>query len=131
MSSSRDILLDVAAEFEKLDPAMLDRFIGYAVRQLGDSAPEIYDTQLGLAVAYLAAHMLAIQDRGRRRLLGSGRVTSQSTNSANAQSVGFAPQLLNKLDSDEALRATPYGMEFIRLRDSRAFALPLVITSGS
>jgi hypothetical protein len=127
----REILLDVASEFEKLEGARLDRFLGYAVTQLGEAASEMYGTSYGFAVAYLAAHMLAIQDRGRRRLLGSSRVTSQSATTSGDTSVGFAPQLLNKLDADEALRATPYGAQFLLLRDALVEGMPLVITSSS
>jgi hypothetical protein len=128
--STRNILLDVAGEFASTDPAKLDRFIGYAVALLGTGAPTTFGNKLGLAVSYYAAHLLALDDRGRRHLLGSGRVTSQSESSAG-KSVGFAPQLLNKIDSDEALRATPYGSQYLAIRDSLSAGLPRVIVSSA
>lgn len=131
MASSRDILFDVASEFKQVDIAKVDRMLGYAVIVLGSKAPQIFGAKFGLAVAYLAAHYLAMDDRGKRKLLGSGRVTSQTVSPTGQQTVGFAPQLLNKLDSDESYRITPYGNQFLAIRDSIAEGLPLVITSSS
>lgn len=125
MSSTRTILQDLAGEFAKENPDKLDRFIGYAVDQLGSDASSVWGDKLVYGVVYLAAHMLAINRRGVLGHLGSNRVTSQTT-----ESIGFAPQLLNVAESDEALRATPYGMQFLSIRNSLAAAAPKVITPG-
>jgi hypothetical protein len=120
------MLIDLAGEFGKMNPAKIDRFIGYAVTLLGADAASTFGDKLGLAVVYLAAHMLAVDKRGQLGYHGAGRVTSQSKDA-----VGFAPQLLNVAESDEALRATAYGMQFLSIRNSLAATLPRVITPGT
>lgn len=125
MSSTRTILQDLASEFAKVDPNKLDRFIGYAVDQLGSDASSVWGDKLVYGVVFLAAHMLAIDKRGQLGHLGSSRVTSQTSDS-----IGYAPQLLNVAESDEALRATSYGMQFLSIRNTLAAAAPKVITPG-
>jgi hypothetical protein len=112
--SELQVLSDVASEFDEVDPATRLRFLRYAALKYDLI---LFGDNMALAAAYVAAHMLMINKRGQKGLLGSGRVTSQTKLRDGSGTIGYAPQLLNKMSSDEALRTTSYGQEFLDLRD--------------
>lgn len=107
------ILLDVAGEFSgrvHTDPAGVNRMIGYAMLFVDAS---IFGNLYGLALAYRTAHMLKIDEMAKKGKLVAGRITSQTKTA-----FGGAPQLLNKQNSDEYLRSTDYGQQFLHLRNT-------------
>lgn len=112
-----DVLKEIAPEFENVDSARLNTFIGFAENQVSEV---IFELDHELAVAYLAAHMLALSTRNEDIGVNglAGNITSKKEGDL---ALGYAlPSALGT--EDGTLSTTSYGIEFIRLRNMHVIA---------
>lgn len=108
--------------FDAIAPALAtdplaDTFLEFAVDQMN---PVVWGKVYELGVAYLAAHMLTIARRTEAAGPsggGSGPITSKRAGQVAIQ----YGQMSSSANSDLTYyQNTPYGIEFLRLRKSRA-----------
>lgn len=110
-----DILKEIAPEYAGEDPARLNTFITLAENQISQN---IFNVDYDLAVAYLAAHMLALSSRNTigNDSGGDGLAGNITAKKEGDLSLNYAlPAALSTKDG--ALATTSYGIEFMRLRD--------------
>uniref|UniRef100_A0A6M3KY06 Uncharacterized protein n=1 Tax=viral metagenome TaxID=1070528 RepID=A0A6M3KY06_9ZZZZ len=115
--ASVDILFDIAGEFETTDAtelARVNRFLAYAASRMCASA---FGTQYQLAACYLAAHMLRRAAETAAGSGGSGPLTSEKVRDTT-WTFG-APSMAMTL-GEYSLAGTPYGIEFMAIRESLA-----------
>lgn len=113
----------LASVFAKYPDDQLNEFLELAASEVD---PDVFGDEYTKAAVYLAAHFAEIDRRTRAGHMGSSRVTSQTKDV-----IGYAPQLLNVDTSDEALRSTPFGYQFLRIRNKQPATAPRVIRSTS
>lgn len=110
MTASRDLVRFFAPEFDALDDATIDTAIGLAAQRISARA---FDTLYPQAAALMAAHILA-KSRSMATLQGvTGAVTSVRTGDLQIS----AAVVGGLTGSDAALATTPYGEQFLTLRD--------------
>lgn len=105
------ITQDIAQEFAGEIVARIDRFIEYAKLQVSAT---VFGDRYDLAVAYLAAHMLALANRNDDEGTNgnAGIITQRKEGDL---SLSFAlPNALNNIDG--TLQLTSYGIEYERIR---------------
>jgi hypothetical protein len=95
-----DVLHDIAPEFT--DDAKNLRFIGYATPMV---SVDIFGLVYELALAYLAAHLMAVAGRGGDIAGLTNNITEGSRN------IGYS----SVLPKDADLMTTSYGVEYKRL----------------
>lgn len=105
MSSILDLLKAIAPEASDKPDVFLQTLIDIAKPQVCISKNKKINN---LAIAYLAAHMNSIGNRGGS---GVGAVTSEREGDL-ARSFGVSGNV-----RDAALGQTPYGLEFLRLKN--------------
>ena len=122
MSSSE--VFDAIVPRLALDPRA-DLFLQMAGQSLNAAAFGLLYEQ---AACYLAAHMIASAPRDEVAL-GAGPVTSEG---AGDLSVGYGTfPASGKLSiGDAELAQTAYGRAFLRIRNSRAAAMPFAVQTG-
>jgi len=111
--SSRDVLFDIASEFETVDAdelARVDRFLGYAAAQL---SYDTWEEQYTMGCVYLTAHMLKMRAMSSAGDNGGGPVSSRK-----AEQLAISYAVPQGDAEDAALQSTRYGQEFLRLRSS-------------
>jgi hypothetical protein len=117
----RDMLFDLAPEFETTDTAGLtriDRFIGYALVELDAARYEAAETDdevtagdyLNRANALLAAHLLTMRTKG-----GSAPAGPVESKREGDRSISYATMTNQPFT---AFDTTSYGREFNRFRRS-------------
>jgi len=113
-----DVLKEIAPEYATIDPARLNTFIGFAENQVSEI---VFGLDHELAVAYLAAHMLALSTRNTNIGI-DGQVGNVTSKKEGDLALGYAlpSALANK---DGTLLTTSYGIEFMRLRDMHVIGL--------
>lgn len=113
MTTSLDILLDIAPEFADEDPNRLGRFIAYADAETSDTA---FGDLRDMAVALLAAHKLTISNRKGL----SGAISEMKEGELMAS-------LVTSVD-DKSLDTTSYGVQLDGLR--RSLIVPAMTTGN-
>jgi hypothetical protein len=116
MAMIRDILFDVAPEFETADTAELarvDRFIGYAAGEINRG---VWGGHADMATALLAAHKLAL----RGRVAGGDGTGSAAAGPVKRRRNGdfeeeYAVTAGSSGGASGSMSATPYGAEYERL----------------
>lgn len=110
MPASRDLVRFFAPEFDSLPDATIDTAIGLAAQRISARA---FDTLYPQAAALLAAHILA-KSRGDATAFGvTGAVTSVRTGDLQISAAAVG----GLTGSDAILATTPYGEQFITLRN--------------
>lgn len=115
--ASVDTLVRIAPQYATEDPAVLVAFLSDAALQM---AAPVWGRIFELGAANLAAHMLTLRDRSLATAGdGSGMAAVGGPNSirTGGLSINFgAVGAATASGSEVALRTTPYGLEFLRLR---------------
>ena len=129
MSASSDNLRILYPAFKSTTDwpdTTVDTFIGWAAAELDT---ETWDSFFERGSLALAAHMMEIAKRTSSPISGvvaaAGAVTSIKTDQEQITfgAVGAA----TAKSSEASLRTTPYGLEYLRLRDERLSATPMYI----
>jgi len=111
----------IAPEYANEDDATIAVFIDLAAQRLG--GPLVWGAVYTQAVAYLAAHLLAVSRAG---VDGSGGTSAEVTSKRTGDlAVGYASSGIG--GDDAALAATRFGKEFLALRSTRAVGRASVI----
>lgn len=111
--NTRTLLITlVAAEFAGLDTELLDAAIQQSALEL-DAAT--WGASYQRAVALLAAHALTLRQRSLDAGAGNGASGAVVARRAGDLQVSFGAAL-GVLSPDAVYGTTPYGLEFIRLR---------------
>lgn len=118
---SLPLVRTIAPELADVNDVSIGVFLELAAARISAS---VFGNVYGQAVAYLAAHLATISQRaaysaGLGGGAGAGAITSVST---GGLAVSFGASASSTLHGfgDEALATTPYGLEFINLRSTRA-----------
>jgi hypothetical protein len=115
MASIREILFDIAPEFETVDAAALARVDRFIERAAGEINRGVWGAKADEATALLAAHKLTL--RGR---IGNAAGPVVSRKNGDFSESYAAPQ------GSGADSSTSYGTEFARLRGTLAIT-PIVL----
>lgn len=102
MAVNKAYLLDIASEFSDVDTTRVDRLVAMAALQAPSSK---FGAKTDVAVAYLVAHMLKM-DQSR----GQGAVTSERVGNISRSFAARDGGVADELDQ------TAYGREFKRIR---------------
>ncbi len=107
-----ETLLLIAPEFILIDPERLESFIELAECQVSET---VFGCSYKLAVAYLAAHMLALSERNTNSGT-NGQAGNVISKKEGDLALGYS--LPSSLSSSEGeLETTSYGIEYLRLRN--------------
>lgn len=124
--SAVDVLLRVAPQFAGEATATLEAYLGDAALQL---APTVWGVLFEQATAQLAAHLMTLRDRAQATAGdGSGMVPAGGVTSVRTGGLGLTFGAVGAATAgagEAALRTTPYGLEFLRLR-SLVLTTPIV-----
>ena len=102
----KQTLLDIAPEMSNVDSSLRDRLLNYAQAQVGFGDGQIKN----LAIAYLAAHIYTMSQRGGNR----GALVNESE--------GDLSRGYKFLSNDTTYGMTNYGQEFARLKKMFVFS---------
>lgn len=127
MSASTDMFDAIAPELADSDRR--DTFLELAAARLTSGR---WGSMYVQAVCYLAAHMLTLSpaaDDGSGASRAAGPVTSKGAGDLSIAYGSVSPGTISM--SDAALLTTPYGREFLAIRNTRSQATAGIITLGS
>ena len=120
------LLRTIAPEFEKLEDTVLQTWLDLTQPLVSKSA---FGAAYEQAVAYLAAHRMKMAGLGESGAFGSAidraGVTSYTEGST---SVSFGSGASSAAAADSSLTQTPYGLEYLRLRQA---IIPIMVRRDS
>lgn len=120
------LLRTIAPEFEELEDTVLQTWLDLTQPLVSKSA---FGAAYEQAVAYLAAHRMKMAGLGESGAFGSAidraGVTSYTEGST---SVSFGSNASSAVAADSSLTQTPYGLEYLRLRQA---IIPIMVRRES
>ena len=117
-----DHLTDIAPELAGEDEKRLERFIEMASRRV---SARVFGKLYPDAVVYLAAHLITVSNRAKKTgTAGAGPVQQVRT---GGTTIAFGGGGNASAAGDEALNATPYGQEYLAIRNSRALTKGILL----
>lgn len=119
-----DLLKQIAPELEGEDDERLETFVEMASMRI---SAKVFGKVYPQAVAYLAAHLVTVSNRGRDQGVAAAGQVQQMRTGGQSISFGSSGAASGGSTGDEALASTPYGQEFLTLRNSRARTKGLLI----
>ena len=113
------LLRTIAPEFEELEDTTLQTWLDLTQPLVSKSA---FGAAYEQAVAYLAAHRMKMAGLGESGAFGVTSYTEGST------SVSFGSGTSSAAAADSSLTQTPYGLEYLRLRQA---IIPIMVRRNS